>query len=162
MADASQLLTFLDVLPDMVTRIVSSSVFAAHKQRIFADGKAADESKIGDYSTTPGYFDPKEFPKSFPPIGKTGKKGKAAYFEDGYKGARQASGRRTDTVDLRLNGLMEQSFQQSVENGDVVFGFTEKQQAAKAFGNEKRFKKSIFEVSKKEMEIIPKVLEEEL
>ena len=85
--------------------------------RIFGEGKNAQGKKIGQYDTkTPLYISSKDAPKSVgTPTGKTGKSKfkngnthKTRYFES-YKAFREQQGRRTDTVDLRLRGLLQSS-----------------------------------------------------
>lgn len=147
-----QLEGFLD--DNKIVRKVATTLAASNVRRIHNDGKAVDGSGIGTYDTTPIYVNPKKSPKKFTPQGKTGervfksgKKHKTRYFDKGYKGFRATIGRETGKVDLNLTAKLEFSFQPEARGNDWVVGFTSAKEAAKARGNEKRFRKVIWGVT---------------
>jgi len=92
--------------------------------RIFVDGKNADDGDIGQYNdTNPLYVNPsKNSLPSFQTKGKTGKSKfangdshKTGYF-DSYKDFRKAVGRGTSKVDLVLSGGFQSGFANGLFN----------------------------------------------
>ena len=73
-----------------------NSVLAAQKKRIFQDGKASNESKIGTYSTTPISISKKSQAKN---TGKT-------YFKGGYRQYKSLTGKGSSFVNLRNTDQM--------------------------------------------------------
>jgi hypothetical protein len=90
-------------------------------ERIFEQGKNAQDSEIGSYDpSNPLYVNPKNAPKKFPTKGKdgdskfeNGEPHKTGYFES-YKAYRQAVGRQTGSVDLVLFGNLQSDFGKAV------------------------------------------------
>ena len=75
---------------EKITKEVATGVRASNLRRIHNDGKAANGSNIGSYSTKPMYVSLKASPRKFTPKGKTGKtkfangkSHKSGYFRDG-------------------------------------------------------------------------------
>lgn len=135
----------------VVGKAMKVAVFATHSNvvsRIFDDGKASDESKIGAYNdSNPIYVNPKISPKAFPTKGKNGANNKTGYFES-YKDYKQSIGQPTSYVDLQLFGTMRRDFANSVQRIDEVTfaeGFSDEKNVLKMQGNESRFSKTIFQ-----------------
>jgi len=84
------------------------------KKRIFNNGKATDESLIGKYKS-------KSWIKK-----------------------RSLSGRQVNKVDLQDEGNLIRNFRTVRDGQEVVLAIVTDEDAAKAFGNEKRRKKKIF------------------
>lgn len=137
------------------------SVYAQHAPRIFEQGKAADGSPIGSYSTDPTYINPADSPQKFSPVGKTGrstfKNGKphvTRYFGGGYKQFRATVGRESGTVNLDLFGDMRRNYVAGwVGAQKYAYGFVNPAEAAKAEGNEKRFQKEVFALTEEEIDL---------
>lgn len=158
------------------------AVFDSHRlmgNRIFVNGEAADDRKIGSYnSTNPIYVNPKNSPRKFTPEGKpkeTGKKGARSktriietdsgterlkfkhttrYFES-YKAFRGYIGRKTDVVNLNLFGILQNDFitgLRKVDNSTYEAVLKQGINVKKAQGQEKHFGKKIFSLSKHERE----------
>lgn len=112
------------------------------KNRIFVDGKKADGSKIGDYSTKEMYATKEQFVKtsSFKNQGKTGKPTKSSmYLQNGYKQLRQIQGRRTDTMNMNYSEQVLLDYQMTVRNNEIVLGMvTERSSKIRNGQQEKR------------------------
>jgi hypothetical protein len=137
------------------------AVEAEYKVRIFKEGEATNGSNIGKYSNTPFYAGKdslKGLPKGkFKPVGKNGrsrfkngKPKKTRYLKGGYGEFRDRAGRQSKNVDLNLTGASERSIRTGLKGSKVVLGFTSKERFDILRGNEKRFKKDILTLSKKE------------
>lgn len=78
-------------------------------QRVFVEGKNSKNTAIGRYSRKPIYVNPKNSPKKFSPMGKTGsrfknkKSHKTRYFNGGYANFKTFIG-KGDKVNLWLFG----------------------------------------------------------
>lgn len=156
-------LTNDQLIKERVTVVAANRTLADYKDRIFNDGDATNGSKIGDYSTKPFYAGKsqlKGLPKSrFKPKGKdgksafkNGKKKVTRYLSKGYFQFRQTAGRQNRTVDLNLTGASAKTIQLGQANGLVAFGFTDDKRREILEGNEKRFRKNVFTLSKSEQE----------
>lgn len=108
-------------LSDSILREVATTMRAEMTIRIHSEGKNANDSDIGQYSTTPMYVSISSNPgRSFGrPIGKTGKSKFAStgldhtsrYFSDGYSGFKTAIGRnQLGKVNLSLSGQLSNQF----------------------------------------------------
>jgi hypothetical protein len=153
---------------DGLARTVASTALAQLKSRIHEQGKAADGSDIGTYSTKPIYVSVKNNPgRSFGlPTGKTGryvfKTGKKAgerhaskYFPGGYNQYKTEIGRNTlGKVNLSLSGQMNNQFtvQPSSNGYGIGWGDTEFTDRAKGF--ELKYKKKIWALSKEELQLV--------
>lgn len=144
-----------------VVRKMALSLFSEYHSRIFTKGIASDGTPIGKYNTTdPLYVNPADSPKSFPTLGKpradgSRRKGKTGWFPS-YAAFRNAIGRPTGTVNLQLTEQLKRGTVVSTRGEDPVFGFTNKVEAAKAAGNEERFKHLIFDLTNAEFASIPR------
>lgn len=148
---------------DRVTLVAAKEVEADYKDRIFADGKDSKGGKIGNYDRKPMYAGKSQLrglPKGgFAPKGKNGKstfkngnKKKTRYLKNGYSEFRKRAGRQNTTVDLNLTGASQQTIQTAVSGDKIVLGFTDPKRLAILEGNERRFGKNIFDLSKAEQD----------
>lgn len=137
------------------------------KQEVFFEGRAADGSQIGTYSTEPltmGIADAqRRFGSQIPtsklkPRGKNDKGKKATFriinedgervavlrkgmhFERGWAGFRELMDRPTDKVNLKLTGNMAGSIASGTEGNVSTIGWTNEQARKIAEGNEEHFK----------------------
>jgi hypothetical protein len=79
-------------------------------KRIFQEGLKSDGTKIGTYeSTKPIYVSDNAAPKKVNHKGKTGKTIKYGYYES-YKAFREAMGRESSFVNLRLTNDLQSDF----------------------------------------------------
>lgn len=157
-------LTNEQVIQDRVTTVAAAETLADYKDRIFNDGKATNESRIGDYSTKPMYASKsqlKGLPKSrFKPKGKdgssvfkNGKKKRSTYLRNGYFEFRKTAGRQNKVVDLNLTGASARTIQLGTAAGGLIgFGFTDDARREILEGNEKKFRKQIFTISQSEQD----------
>lgn len=83
---------------------------------------------------------------------KNGKNRKSQYFSDGYKGYRNAVGRKTEKVDLFLTGTLQRSLQTGIRHGTPALELRGELSIEKAEGNEKRFGKQIFSPTEEELD----------
>lgn len=139
------------------------------KRRVSNDGVATNGSPIGKYSRkpirvsvdTPAPQKAKMKGRGKPRAGK--KKGattrkvdgkdeplKTMYFEDGWAGFREFQGRQADTVNLTFTGDLMGSLKTGSSGDTATIAFTNKHAADKASGNEKRFGKTVFKLSREE------------
>lgn len=130
-----------------------NSVLAAQKKRIFQDGKASNESKIGTYSTTPISISKKSQAKQ---TGKT-------YFKGGYRQYKSILGKGSSFVNLRNTDQMQMDLStQVVGNNEFSIGFNNEFNADKAEWNEEKYKKKIFDTTIKEDNLFVRVFEFEI
>jgi len=158
---------------DNIMRAVSLTMLSAVKRRIYLEGRAADGSDIGQYSTRPIYINPKNSPKDFGrPIGKTGskfktgeKKGqdhKTRYFPDGYKGFRNSIGRPVNKVNLSLSGQMNAQFVVLVDGSRYFLGWPNGLYGDIAEGQEGHWRKKIFKLTDAELALFGLEFEKQL
>jgi hypothetical protein len=168
-----QRLTDDKLIQDRVTTVAALETFAQYKDRIFADGKATNGSRIGDYDTKPYYVGKsqlKGLPKSkFKPKGKdgkskfkSGKSKKTTYVKQGYFQFRKLAGRQNKTVDLNLTGASARSIQLGTKGDLIIFGFTDESRRQILIGNERKYRKDIFTVSQAELETFQEAAAREL
>lgn len=130
-----------------------NSVLAAQKKRIFQDGKASNESKIGTYSTTPISISKKSQAKQ---TGKT-------YFKGGYRQYKSLLGKGASFVNLRNTDQMQMDLStQVVGNNEFSIGFNNDFNADKMEWNEEKYKKIIADTTVKEDNLFVKVFEFEI
>lgn len=92
---------------DRILRLAVYTVNQKRQLRIFEQGKNSSGGKIGSYnSTKPIYVSPEDAPRAVNKRGKTGKPIKSGYYPS-YKAFRQAMGRETAFVNLRLNNELQ-------------------------------------------------------
>lgn len=127
-------------------------------ERIFEDGKAVD-GEIGKYSTEPTYIGDKNSPKTGTHQGEygdtefmNGKPHTSTYYAGGYSEYRSAMGRSNKTVNLDLTGRLKTNFLNGiVELKEGVIGIKLRgENADKARGNQARFRKRIFGITRDE------------
>ena len=76
-----------------------------------------------------------------------------------YKAFREAAGRQTGHVDLNFSGRMMGSLMHRVEAGQSrVVLFFPPSEAAKAHGNQERWKRRFFELSESELQTLGRIL----
>lgn len=167
-----------DYLNDLNRRINESNALviaakdtsAEMSERIFIEGQSV-QGDIGKYSTTATYIGDKNSPKKGTHKGKNddtkfkdGRPHTTTYYEGGYSEYRSAMGRDNKGVNLSLTGRLETNFNNAlVENNadEVVLRLTA-ENTAKARGNELRFNKRIFSLTKEERERFVDTLKFEL
>lgn len=151
--------------------LAAADTHAMMVERIFIDGLNASSSKIGNYSTSPPIYVNTQFaPQKKAAKGKTGetkfKNGaphKTTYFES-YKAFRQAEGRESSFVNLRLFGNLQNDFSTGIKrvDNDTWISFVKKDESGdKINGNERRFG-LIFHTTKDERANFKKVLDFEM
>jgi hypothetical protein len=90
--------------------IMKKAVVAVNEvrmQRIFVDGINSNGGKIGSYNNTkPVYIDPDKAPKKVNQKGKNGKPIATGYYKS-YKAFRQAMGRESGFVNVRLTNELQ-------------------------------------------------------
>lgn len=130
-----------------------NSVLAAQKKRIFQDGKASNESKIGTYSTKPISVSRKSQAKN---TGKT-------YFKGGYRQYKSLIGKGSSFVNLRnTDQMMMDLSTQLVSVNEYGIGFNNEFNADKSEWMEEKYKKDIFSTTNKEDDLFLKVFEFEI
>lgn len=138
---------------DKIMVATLNSVLAEQKDRIFNEGKAADESAIGQYSTKPISISRKNQSRQ---TGKT-------YFKGGYKEYKGLTGKGNSTVNLRNTDQMRMDYTLHVLGpNEYGLGFSNEFNANKAEWNEERFDKNIFDESTQEGKLFDKVFQHEL
>ena len=138
---------------DRIMVATLNSVLAEHKDRIFEEGKAADNSKIGNYSTEPISISRKNQSRQ---TGKT-------YFKGGYKEYKGLIGKGNSTVNLRNTDQMRMDYTVHVlDKNEYGLGFSNDFNANKAEWNEERFDKNIFDESAEDAKVFDKVFQFEL
>lgn len=147
---------------------LASSVTAEIIKRVHLEGLATNLSPIGTYSTDPIYVNPEKSPRNFQPMGKDGdtefqfssNKRKTKYFKEGYKGFRSQVGRESGKVNLNMTGKLMADFGFDVIGMDAQIGFRSDYGSVVAEGNEDRFGKKIFDISKREEELIDRAVDD--
>lgn len=146
---------------------LAQTIQASNLRRIHNEGKDVNGVQIGTYNSEPIYVNPDNSPRKFAVKGKTGKsefkngkKHKTKYFSEGYKGFRSQIGRQTSKVDLNLTGQLSKEFGIEAQGKDYVIGFTTQEAVDKANGNEERFGKRIWGLSKDDKKLIDQAIEE--
>jgi len=130
-----------------------NSVLAQQKKRIFQQGKASNNTKIGNYSTEPISISKKNQSRN---TGKT-------YFKGGYRQYKSLTGKGSSTVNLRNTDQMMMDLGTTVvKKGQYGIGFSNQFNADKAEWNEERFKKEIFATTSGEDNTFMRVYEFEI
>lgn len=149
-------------------RTIATNLKASNLRRIHNDGMAVSGESIGSYSTRATYINPKTSPRKFAGEGKTGKTKfkstgslhKTKFFKGGYKEFRSFVGREASKVNLQLSGTLLKAWQAEQQGKDWVIGFNSSYGKKVAEGNEERFGKQIWGVSKQDQEMITTVTQE--
>lgn len=136
---------------------IAQNILASNLRRIHNEGRDTNGKSIGSYSIKPLYVNPKNSPKQFAPIGKTGKKAfhdgkphKTAYFQKGYKGFRERIGRKTSVVNLQLTGSLLANFQLQKSPTGYQIGFLSAKKGRIAEGLEKKYRSQIWGLSQQD------------
>lgn len=141
-------------------RTVATYLMQDNLRRIHNDGKAVT-GKIGNYATSPSlYVNPKNSPKKFATVGKSGKakfkngkRHKTKFFQS-YKAFRGDIGRETNYVNLQLSGKLKRDFAMQAIGKNYVIGFNSTYGADISDGMEAKYKKKIWGVTKENNEVI--------
>jgi len=157
-----------------IVRIVALTQLANMKVRIHQDGKAADGSAIGNYSTKPMYVSATSnignAKKFGAPVGKnglskfkSGKQKKSKYFEGGYNQFKTTIGRnQLGTVNLSLSGQLDKEFTLIATSKGWGLGWNDEKKLKRAKHLEKKYGKAIYQPTQEELEIISETAEFEL
>lgn len=138
---------------DRVMIAAVNSAFVAQKKRIFEQGKASNESKIGVYSTKPISISRKNQARN---TGKTS-------FKGGYRQYKSLIGKGSGFVNLRNKDQMMMDLGTTVvAKNQYGIGFNNTFNADKMEWMEKKYKKDISSTTDKEDNIVLKVIEFEL
>jgi hypothetical protein len=147
------------------------TVMADMKARIHEEGKAADGSDIGTYSTKPIYVNPANSPRKFPTVGKTGKsiftsgekkgqKHKTKYFAEGYSDFKTTIGRNEiGKVNLFLTGGLSNGFTLIETEKGFGLGFINDELVKRSLALEVKYGKEIWAVSEPEAEVLVKAVQ---
>jgi hypothetical protein len=151
-----------DVLISDLNKLINSeramiaavnSVLVKHKTRIFQEGLAANNSKIGDYSTKPTYISVNRQAKN---VGKT-------KFEGGYREYKTLLGKGGGAlVNLRDTDQMMFDLGTTVSKNEYGIGFNNDFNADKSKWMEDKFNKDIFITSDQEDELFVRVVQAEI
>lgn len=156
---------------DANMRLASESVRGLMLTRIHEDGKAADGSQIGTYSTKPMYANPETTPgATFTPEGKTGRRvfestganHKTKYFDTGYKGLRNAIGKQSDSVNLNMSGIMQNTFMTMPTQDGYGLGWESDEMLNRARALEVKYGRPIWALTAEESAALTDVLKEKI
>jgi hypothetical protein len=140
------------VQSDRNIRTAISTTLAIHKPRIFVQGLDAAGNQIGTYSKNPISISTKSQARN---TGKT-------YFKGGYAEYHGAIGKGSDKVNLRNTDQMYADYGVVGGNGKYGFGFQNNENYNKSQWMEEKYKKEIFELSDKELDVLADVLVDQL
>ncbi len=154
-------------------RTIATNLKASNLRRIHNDGRAVDGSPIGQYnSNKPLYVNPNRSPRKFKPVGRNGRtvfaSGKKAgqshktRFFANYSAFRQAVGRPSNNVNLQLTGTLLKSWQAEKQGTDWILGFNSKYGKDISEGQETKWNKLIWGVSKADERMIDEVTTEHI
>ena len=149
-------------MPGLIATAALVEFEAAWKERIFDKGLKSDGSKIGNYSTTPAYFNKNTFIRksAFKPRGKNGGETKTMFLPGGYSEFRDIQGRETDHINLKFSGSEERAFRIYKFGSEVIFGNADDFEHKKIEGQEDDFG-AIFEPSKEEEDLLNSLITEQ-
>lgn len=138
---------------DAIMVATLNSVLAGQKKRIFQDGKDANSSKIGSYSTRPISISRKNQSRN---TGKT-------YFPGGYREYKGLTGKGNATVNLRNTDQMMMDYGvQILGRKEYGLGFNNQFNFNKSEWNEEKYNKEIFAESDADAKTFQRVFEFEL
>lgn len=133
-------------MPDIIAQAIMIEVMAMHKERIFDKGQRTDGTPIGEYSTDASYFAKDKFIRqgAFKPKGKPNKDGKhrttkTMYISTGYSGFRDIQGRKTDRINLKYSGSLENNIQVVANGNETLYGTTDTEESIKFNALEDKF-----------------------
>lgn len=134
---------------DRVMIAATNSVLAEQKKRIFQQGKASNEQRIGVYSTNPISISRKSQSRN---TGKT-------YFKGGYKQYKSLSGKNSNFVTLDNTGQMKMDLSTFVlGKGEYGIGFNNDFNSDKRDWMEEKYGKDIFSTTSKEDNLFERVV----
>ena len=136
------------ILDDRNIRTALTSTLAVHKQRIFVQGKAANGSLIGKYSTKPASILKARQARN------TG----TTYFKGGYAEYKSSVGKNPGFVILRDTDQMYADYGVQGSSGKWGLGFTNQFNANKSGWVEEHFNKDIFKLTDEEAQIFKNVM----
>lgn len=136
------------VKSDRTNRTALTTSLAVHKKRIFDEGKDANGSQIGTYSTTPTSISKKNQARN---TGKT-------YFKGGYSEYKSAIGKNPGHVNLRNTDQMMMDYGMVVSGDDYGWGFQNEENYNKSQWMEEKYKKEIFSPSDPEIDLTARTL----
>lgn len=150
---ANELTILVDRINSAITndrniRTALTSVLAVHKPRIFEQGKAANGSKIGTYSTAPASISKKRQARN------TGH----SYFKGGYSQYKREVGKNPGFVILRDTDQMYADYGVQGSSGTWGIGFTNQFNANKSGWVEEHFNKDIFQLNESEAQVFKNVM----
>lgn len=138
---------------DRSMRVALSSVLAKQKRRIFQEGQAANNSKIGKYSTKPASISRSQQARN---TGKT-------YFKGGYAEYKRLIGKNPGFVILRNTDQMMMGYSLIIlGNNEYGLGFNNDFDFNKTQWQEDKWNKDIFDESSEEGKLLEDILFEEL
>ncbi len=128
-----------------------NSVLVAQKERIFVDGQASNNSKIGTYGTNPISISKKNQSRN---TGKT-------YFKGGYREYKGLTGKGNGFVNLRNSDQMMMDLGVSINPAakEYGIGFNNEFNADKMEWNEERFGKEISDTTEQEDNLFVSLVE---
>lgn len=159
---------YADILSKGVVQSIivpaANELLATTKNRIIKQGKATDNSSIGNYSNKAAYFSQKTFVNkgAFKPQGKVRSGTKSMYLPQGYAQFRSIQGRETGFINLNLSGDSMNRYQLSAQDKAVIFGMTTKKASDIRKGQEKKRGKNIYASTKQELDAYNKNVAGEL
>jgi len=124
----------------------------------FSEGFDVNGNKIGDYSTDKLYAS-KDMFEGHDSYFKPKKGRKTMKFEDGYAGLRRYVKLQANTVDLVYSTSLAKSVQGVLYGKDAAIAILGQDSVDKSIGNEKRFNKTIFDVSDSEIDAMNQVID---
>jgi hypothetical protein len=136
------------VKSDKTNRTALTTVLAVHKKRIFNDGKDADGSQIGTYSTNTISIAKKNQARNTD----------QTYFKGGYSEYKSAIGKNPGFVNLRNTDQMMMDYGLIVSGDDYGLGFQNEENYNKSQWMEEKYKKPIFEPSNEEIDLHARTL----
>lgn len=133
-------------------RVALTTTLAVHKPRIFQQGKDAEGSQIGKYSTKPISISKKNQARA---TGQT-------YFKGGYAQYIGAIGKDNSSVHLRATDQMMTDYGLTFSGGKFGFGFQNDVNGEKSEWMTTKYQKDIFALSDSEVDVLANVLVEQL
>jgi hypothetical protein len=133
---------------DRNLRTALTSTLAVHKPRIFNQGFDSKGAKIGTYSTTPASISKKSQARN---TGKT-------FFKGGYAEYKRAVGKNPGFVTLRNTDQMMMDYGLQGSGLSYGFGFQNTENFKKSQWMEDKYKKTIFNLSRNEENVLTNVL----
>jgi len=137
---------------EQVSLVAAKAAEAALKRRVFNEGKAADGTMIGQYSTKEARFGESAFAVrgAFrPDAGK-----RSMLLTGGYAELRRLNGRQANYVDLQYTGSLIRSITTQATGGAHAVVISTNDDAEVARHNEARFGKVVFEAGENELQAI--------